>query len=152
MSFKKSLRKGVFIVVYQFVKGKPLYLVLRRKLHWVGWEFPKGGVERFETKKHAVKREGMEETGLKLFNIKKHNYKGFYVYPRKFRDRIGYFGQSFVLYSAEVSPKRGEIKLDPREHTSFKWVNYEEALKKFEHYEKKKSLKIVDKFLNSKLK
>ena len=31
------------------------YLLLKRKLHWVGWEFPKGGVEEKENPFEAVK-------------------------------------------------------------------------------------------------
>lgn len=149
---KSKLRRGIFLVIYKIENKKPRYLMLKRKLHWVGWEFPKGGIEFLETKKRTVKREGKEETGLDVFNIKKHNYKGFYVYPRIFRDRIGYFGQSFTLFSGEVEPKNQKITLDIREHSTYKWMNYKEAIKSLMHYEKKKSLEIVDKYLKSKLK
>lgn len=149
---KNKLRKGVFLVIYKIENKKPKYLLLKRKLHWVGWEFPKGGIELFETKKRAVKRECKEETGLDVFNIKKYNYKGFYVYPRIFRDRIGYFGQSFTLFSGEVKQGNKKITLDKREHSTYKWMGYEDAMKSLMHYEKKKSLEIVDKYLKSKLK
>jgi len=43
------------------------FLVLKRKLHWHGWEFVKGHVEK-ETARQAVLRELREETGIK--NVK----------------------------------------------------------------------------------
>ncbi|NCN51695.1 NUDIX domain-containing protein [archaeon] len=149
---KNKFRKAVFLVIYKIEKGKPKYIILKRKLHWIGWEFVKGGIERFETKRKAAKREGKEETGLDVFNIQKHNYKGSYIYPEIFRDRIGYFGQTFSLYSAETKPGKKKIILDPKEHSTSKWMTYSEAMKKMIHKEKKKSLKIVNEWLKSKLK
>lgn len=149
---KNKLRKAVFLVIYSIEKGKPNYLFLKRKLHWIGWEFVKGGIERFETKKRAAKREGKEETGLEIFNIKKHNYQGTYIYPKIFRDRIGYYGQTFTLFSAETKPGKKKITLDPQEHSTYKWMTYSEAMKKMIHKEKKQSLKIVNDWLKIKLK
>src|SRR3989344_1192122 len=48
-SINMKLRKGVFIIVYRKEKDKLSYLILKRKLHWKGWEFPKGGIEKGET-------------------------------------------------------------------------------------------------------
>ena len=45
MSEENNYRKSVFIVVYRKTEKGILYLILKRKLHWVGWEFPKGGIE-----------------------------------------------------------------------------------------------------------
>ena len=38
-------RKIVFIVTYAKLKDKIYYLILKRKLHWKGWEFVKGGID-----------------------------------------------------------------------------------------------------------
>ena len=62
-------RKAVFIVAYSKINNKIEYLLLKRKLHWKGWEFPKGGAEEKENNLDAVKRELKEETGLKILNI-----------------------------------------------------------------------------------
>ena len=43
-------RKSDFIVVYSKEKDKIKYIVLKRKLHWKGWEFPKEGMEDKETR------------------------------------------------------------------------------------------------------
>ena len=149
---KKKLRKAVFIVIYSFEKNKPIYLMLERKLHWKGWEFPKGGIEWFETKRGAAKRESKEETGLEVFNLKKHPYRGLYLYPKMFSDRIGYIGQTFTLFSAEAKLEKKKIILDPKEHSGYKWMDYSEAIKKLTYKEKKESLKIVNDWVMDKFK
>ncbi len=141
-------RKAVFILVYAIVKNKPQYLLLKRKLHWQGWEFPKGGRKKFETKKKAVKRELKEETGLKPKNIKKFNYKGKYNYDREFPDRLNIKGQTFHLFAVEVKkPKQGKINIEKREHSDYAWTDYKMALKKIKFKNQKKALKIVNKWL-----
>ena len=80
-------RKGIFIVTYSKTKKGFVYLMLKRKLHWKGWEFPKGGLEKGEDCEEAVLREVKEETGKKPFNIKKFNLSGKYKYKKGLEDR-----------------------------------------------------------------
>ena len=87
---KGKYRKAVFIVTYCRTANKIEYLILKRKLHWQGWEFPKGGVEKRENTFQTAKRETKEETGQKPFQIKKFNVKGRYRYRRKYPDRLKY--------------------------------------------------------------
>ncbi|MFA5953817.1 MAG: NUDIX domain-containing protein [Candidatus Pacearchaeota archaeon] len=138
----KKYRKGVFIVVYFLENKIPKYLILKRKLHWKGYEFPKGGVKFLETKKHAVKRELYEETGLKFINIKNHKLKGKYSYEKELTDRRGIHGQTFVLFS--VCVKKGKIRLDKNEHSGFEWLNFSKSLKKLTYSDQKKCLKFVN--------
>jgi 8-oxo-dGTP pyrophosphatase MutT (NUDIX family) len=138
-------RRAVFALVYTKSKDKIEYLLLKRKLHWAGWEFPKGGVERFETKRRAVKREVKEETGLKILRIKKFPIKGYYNYNKSFKDRPGKIGQNFRLFAVEV--KGGKISLDKKEHSGFKWMSFNEAEKKLKWGNQKKCLKIVNAWL-----
>ena len=135
-------RKAVFIVTYSLIGNKIYYLILKRKLHWKGWEFPKGGVNFLETKKHAVKRELKEETGLKPLKIKKFNIHGKYKYNKEFRDRPGIKGQNYTLFAVET--KKEKIKLDKLEHSNYKWLNFKEAMKKLTWKNQKKCLKVVD--------
>jgi len=102
MTPKKEFRQAVFIVVYYLNQEKPEYLILKRKLHWKGFEFPKGGIEKNEKIFQAVKRELKEETGLTALKIKNHNFKGKYLYKKKFSDRTGLVGQTFLLFSGQV--------------------------------------------------
>jgi 8-oxo-dGTP pyrophosphatase MutT (NUDIX family) len=147
MEVKQKFRKIVFIVTYAKLKDKTYYLVLKRKLHWKGWEFPKGGVDFPELKKSAVKREILEETGNKALKIKKFNFSGKYKYKKKFGDRKDFIGQSFHLYSVEI--KYGKAKLDKTEHSEYKWLLFEEAVKKVTFPNQKKSLKIVNDWLKN---
>ncbi len=151
-------RKAVFIVVYAKTQKGIRYLLLKRKLHWVGWEFPKGGRRKFESKKQTVRREVFEETGLKPLKekgkvkIKGFNFKGKYKYPREFPDRPGIKGQTFHLFAAEVKkPKNGKIRFGEKEHSDYKWASYSQARKIIEWPNQKKALKIVDGWLKEKL-
>lgn len=143
-------RKAVFIVAYSETREKEVeFLILKRKLHWHGWEFPKGGVEKGETQLQAARRELHEETGLKpIGKIKRFRFSGKYKYGKIFADRPGFIGQTFTLYAARVeSGARAKIKLDPKEHSGHKWVSYKAALKKLKWPNQKKSLKLVGAWL-----
>ena len=143
----QKLRPAVFIIVYAKTLREIKYLLLKRKLHWKGWEFPKGKIEKGEKKKETAKREAHEETGLRILKnkIKKFNYSGKYLYHKKLPDRPGYIGQSFTLFAGEV--KKGKIKLDKKEHSGHKWFGFEEAIKKLHWKNQKESLKIVNEWL-----
>ncbi len=138
----KKYRKAVFIVTYAIEKNKIYYLLLKRKLHWKGWEFPKGGLEKSEGIINAVKRELKEETGLNSLKIKKFDFSGKYKYDKKYPNRPEILGQSYSLYSAEV--KKKEVKIDQREHSNYKWLEFDKAVEKLTWPNQKKSLKIVD--------
>lgn len=142
-------RKGIFAVIYSFVKEKPYYLILKRKLHWKGWEFPKGGIKSSEKEKRAVTREIKEETGLNIKekNIKKFNVAGKYKYGKKLPDREGLIGQTYVLYCIETQKKR--IKINKLEHSSYKWMNFKKAVKMLKWPNQRRCLKIVNKLIKT---
>lgn len=145
MIFGSKYRKSVFMVTY-FLDGKNIkYLVLKRKLNWRGYEFPKGGIERGESRFEAVKREIFEETGLSVKKIKNHHKKGKWNYKNIVKERPGLKGQSWSLFSVEVNSQ--DVKVDPREHVSFEWLDYESALKKLTFENQKKCLQIVNDWL-----
>ena len=143
-----KFRKGVFVVTYAKKGNKIEYLILKRKHHWNGWEFPKGGMKLFEGKNHAAKREVREESGLRTRKIKKFNYSGKYKYNKEYKDRLGTIGQTFSLYAAEV--KRGKVKIDKHEHAGHEWMTFEKAMKKLTWSNQKECLKIVNKWLEIK--
>lgn len=137
-------RKGIFIVIYRKNKDKIRYLILKRKSHWKGWEFPKFGLEK-ETIKQGIIREVKEEVGQPPNNIKNHKFKGKYIYKTKIPNREE-IGQTYSLYSAEV--KKQKVKVDKHEHSSYKWFPYDKALKTLTWSNQKRCLRIVDKELN----
>jgi len=145
-------RKGVFFVIYaKNKKGNFEYLILKRQLHWKGWEFPKGGIEKRETHLKTIQREMDEETGLVPLNFKKFKIKGRYKYDRNLEDRPEMIGQTFEsLYAVEVNKKK--IKVDGIEHCDFRWVNYSDALKLLKWDNQKQSIKIVGEWLEKRKK
>jgi len=136
-------RPAIFIVVYRQDKSsnKPVYLLLKRKKHWKGWEFPKGGIEKGENMLKTLKREIKEECGLKIVKITKYDIGGKYNYPKKFNDRPGFIGQTYSLYSVQV--KEDWVKIDKREHSGFKWLDFDGAKKLITYKNQKKCLSIV---------
>jgi len=143
--FKRKYRKGVFIVVYKIDKDEIKYFIEKRKLHWKGFEFPKGGVEKGEKLNEAAIRETTEETGLKIIEIKNHKLKGKYFYSKELKDRKGIIGQTWTLFSARVKP--GRVKLDNHEHSGYLWLNYEKALGKLTYENQKECLKKVNEWI-----
>lgn len=138
----RRYRKGVFIVTYSL---RPLrYLLLHRKLHWKGWEFPKGGLLTREHLKHAIVREIKEETGLKVLKIKKFNNYGTFIYDKKTQQERKFKGFAWKLYAAEV--EKGKVKVS-KEHDGFKWFPYAKAFKLLKWKNQKKCLKIVNNYL-----
>ncbi|MGA2130250.1 MAG: NUDIX domain-containing protein [Candidatus Pacearchaeota archaeon] len=138
-------RKAVFALPYAKTKDGIEYILLKRRLHWIGWEFTKGGIEKGETKEQTARRELMEETGRKAIKIKKFNYSGKYRYNKKFPTRIGMVGQTFTLFAAEV--KKGLVTISRKEHSRHKWVSYSQAMKMLKFADQRKSLRIVNSWL-----
>ncbi|MEK6860187.1 MAG: NUDIX domain-containing protein [Nanoarchaeota archaeon] len=143
---KGKFRKGVFIATYKRDNNKIIYLLLKRKLHWTGWEFPKGGVEKGEINKTAAARELKEETGQSSKNIKSYDISGKYKYNKEYPDRKGFQGQSYKLFSAEIKNKKA-VNLDKREHSSYKWLDFNNAWKTLTWPNQKICLNVVNKSL-----
>ena len=142
----EEYRKVVFVVVYRQTSKGIKYLILKRKIHWIGWEFPKGGIEEKEEIEDTIKREVKEETGQFPFNIQNHNFSGKYKYDKKVLGRK-FIGQAFSLCSAEIENEK--IVLDGREHSDYRWLPYSEAYKKLTYEDQKKSLEIVNNFFQT---
>lgn len=141
----KKYRKGIFVVIYRKTPKGIRYLILKRKLHWSGWEFPKGGLEPNENIIYGIKREIKEETGQTASNLQKHDFSGKYEYKKEFPDRNNSIGQTFSLYSAEI--KNQDIKIDEKEHSDYQWSEFNDAFKKLTYENQKRSLEIVNNHL-----
>lgn len=139
----KKYREGIFIITYRKEKNKISYLLLKRKLHWKGWEFPKGGVEKNENLMQTARRECEEETGQKPRLLVSLSYSGKYKYHQKLKDRPSVVGQTWKLFAAEIKNER--IKFDKREHSDYNWFEYKDAVKKLSWPNQRKCLEIVHK-------
>lgn len=144
---KSHYRKGVFCVTYTINgRGKIKYLLFKRKLHWNGWEFPKGGVKKNEKNLDAVNREIKEEVGIEPIKIKKFDITGGYKYEKELPGRDGIIGQTYILYAIMI--KKGKVKIDKFEHSKSEWMSFNKAIKKITWPNQEKCLKVVNKWLS----
>jgi|SRR3989304_4864616 len=141
-------RKAVFVLPYSKTKNGIEYLLLKRKLHWKGWEFAKGKIEKGEEKEKTARRELREETGHRALKIKKFGFSGKYSYKKSLKDRPGIRGQTFLLFAAEIK-RQGRVSLDPKEHDGYMWADYKTAMKMLTWSNQRKSLRIVNSWLKN---
>ena len=125
------------------------FLLLHRKLHWVGWEFPKGGIEKNEKDEKAVERELFEETGLKKYKLVCQIDVVDYVDEKKKRDS---HIKNYLLHVSSNSRVvlNNPHKLDGKvviEHDDFKWFHPKEAIEMLTHKNQKDTLKKATTFL-----
>ena len=156
-----------------FRKGKETRYLL---LHYEEghWDFPKGKIEEGETDEDTIRREIMEETGIDdivIINKFREKIRYFYmseIATRKLNTLAGskraisehaqkpevfdklkdeLVSKDVVFHLAET--KKDKIKLSS-EHIGFKWLNFEEAMKKLTFKNAKDVLKKADGFLREK--
>ncbi|MFC1685751.1 NUDIX domain-containing protein [Nanoarchaeota archaeon] len=122
------IRRGVVAVVFRKDKGKNKYLLLRRKLHWKGWELLKGGCKAGERKNTSLLREVKEEIGVKELIFEETKYINKFKYQKEYvKDHRKYSGVRNSAYVVEIFTKK--IKFDNKEHSGFKWAGKKETLK-----------------------
>lgn len=141
-------RKGVCAIVFRKKAGNLQFLLLRRVLHWKGWEFPKGGCKKGEKPLTTLKRELREEINLVSFEkIKKISAK------LSFWDSIRKKQVQFQAFLVQI-PANAKVQLKQnrsREHSSFKWVSKVQALKLLSFENPKKVFKQCLKIFKSKI-
>ena len=128
-------RKGVIGIVFNKAKK---FLILHRVLHWKGWEFSKGGIDKGETAEEALLREIKEETGLDGQIVCKLSLEISYKYPTKFIEstKTKYDGAKQDVYLVGAT---GKASISA-EHDKCRWVSYKVARKLLKHESQKKAL------------
>lgn len=113
--------------VKAFLYEKPgEFLMLKRSIPYHGekicrWDIPGGRIKPGEKVEKALKREVREETGLVLEKIEK---------ILAVQDILRIKGKHIVRITYLVKCKPGKIKIDPKEHSEYKWINLQD-LKKY---------------------
>ena len=136
---KKEFSAGV--VVYRQTENHRYYLLLR---YGAGhWDFPKGHIEKEETKQQAALRELKEETGLKvtLEPDFEHSFTYFFKYPKTAELIL----KEVCFFVARTDHKT--VKLSG-EHTDFAWLSYEDAVEQVTYKNAKELLAAVEQRLN----
>ncbi len=129
-------------MIFYLSSGKPLYLLL----YGVGyWGFTKGLIEEGESEEETALREAEEEAGLKIKII--HDFKEKINYMYKLHGDL--IKKEVIFLVAEANSKG--VKLS-HEHSDFKWLPFEEALKLMKYKNQKELLKKANAFILEKLK
>ena len=137
-------------IIFYKEQGKIYYLLLSyssiKKINKIYWGFSKGHIEKGEKELDTIKREVFEETGIKDLNF----VDGFketekYFFKSKDNQEKTIFKTVYFLL-AEI--KTREIKLSS-EHLDFKWLLYEDAIKRLTFKNAKEILKKADNFLRA---
>lgn len=133
-------------------EGKRYYLLLHYEFGH--WEFVKGHLEKDENEIETIKREALEEAGIKDIEIIdgfKETMKYFFrQYKEKVSEKDRRAGKTtwvfkmVVFYLAKTETK--DIKIS-KEHKDFVWLPYKEAVKKITYKNSKEILKKADDFI-----
>jgi 8-oxo-dGTP pyrophosphatase MutT (NUDIX family) len=145
ISKKAPVRYIVGIVVFDGEK----FLLLHRKLNWVGWEFPKGGINTSESPEESIKRELFEETGLKKFElVSKIDFVTHFDSIRKMESHVQNYlvrvSSNNKITFENQAQKHGKKII---EHDDFKWCFPQEAVKLLKHQNMKETMKKAIKLL-----
>jgi len=118
-------------IIFRKKDNQTKYLLLKRTSNRGGfWQPITGGLEEGETLIESLKREIKEETGLKeIIRIIESVHYFEFSDPHLIKEYV---------FGVEVSPTE-KIIIDAREHSSFLWCTFEEAIKLMKWEENKKA-------------
>ena len=135
------------VVIFRLENKEPRYLLLQyptsKRAKKEYWDFPKGHLEKGETKKQAAAREVAEETGLRRI-----------TFVPGFEENIQYYFrvQGKTIFKTVVFflalTKKKEVKIS-FEHKGFVWLSFEKAMKKLKFANARRILKTAHRFLKT---
>jgi len=131
--------KSCGAVIFRIGNGAEYLLLHYEAGHW---DFVKGHVERGESEEETVRRETLEETGLK--NV---------AFLSDFRERIDYFyrrrGRTVskeVIFYLIRNAGEEQVRISG-EHTGYEWLPYRQALERLTYKNAKETLRKAEEYL-----
>ena len=140
-------------IVFRKISGRMQYLLLRRNPS-IGrfWQPVTGGLEEGETKIEALKREVLEETGIRniiriVEDVHYYEFTSTNPFCDSFKRENGQALLKEYVFGVEISSN--EKIVIGWEHSEYRWVGFEEALKLLKWKENKEALKKLDEILRT---
>ena len=128
-------------IVFRCLNKEVEFLVVKRVPEDGGfWQAITGTIENNELAQDTLKRELAEEAGIKgtlYISDKLEEY--FWEKPDQIKGRD-------QIFAVEVS-HNCEVKLDPKEHTEFRWLPVDDAVKLLKYECNKQSMELVSNFV-----
>jgi len=90
------------------------------------WKIPSGGIDKGEKPEDTIKREMMEELGVKIKILKRCSFKNKFDWPKEFveKNNFRYRGQEQVIFIVKMLTGQ-KIKRDPAEVQDYKWIKFD---------------------------
>lgn len=126
-------------VVFRDIKGEIRYLLIKNKRS-SHWGFPKGHIEKGETKKETAMREVLEETGIRVKLIDGFESISKYKIQNKIEKRVSIF----VGTTSDTS-----TNIQQEEIEDYIWLTYDRALNLLKFDNDKKIIVSAHNFLNN---
>lgn len=135
-------------IVYFKQKSRILFLLIKRGGFYSDWIFPKGGIEKGESKKATTLREIEEETNLSVKIQTKLQPTSYSFYWDPENKKIT---KTVYWFLAESKSKNASFAKNPEgeseDFEQIKWVDLETAIKLVKHQSEKDLLKEAGKIL-----
>ena len=144
MGAMRRIRKGVAAIIFLDKDNRRKYLLFRRKMHWKGWEWMKGGKKKEESELASLKREIREETGKQEgeYKIKRTNIYHRFDYEMPFiHDKQVWNGAKNRVFLIEFFDRK--IRIGKLEHLGYEWFDKKDALKKITWPDQQKIFKRI---------
>ena len=148
---KERYRRGVGMMIIN--KKKEIFLGQRFDKDKSAWQMPQGGIDRGEKELAALKREMLEETGIrKEYKILiKSNKYFYYKLPKYLQKRLWkgrFFGQKQKWFLLEYfgEDKNINIQTEKPEFKKWNWTSKDKMLKLIVPFKRKLYKEIVNEF------
>ncbi len=135
---KQEFSAGI-IIFFEHNKKREYLLLHYQSGHW---DFPKGHIEKGETKERAALRELKEETGLEVEIIESFEESLTYFHHLPKTKELSF--KTVYFFVGKVEDKTVTLS---HEHIGYKWLPFEQALEQLTYNNAKEILQKAEDFL-----